>query len=288
MPGEGFGTYLRQLRESKGLSLRHAAEEAQVSSGYLSQIEGGKRGRRKRGEHFAPHPQILRRLASTYHVPAQELFERAGFFEEQEDYAGFSEAREVDRCFEFVVHDPVLKRVLTTADKRAVVDRYEALTGRRLITWAGDYSTVAKKPDFRGLALVDGVLRAKTVQQTVSLDEVGKELGISPEEVRRLVSDGHLRPSRDKDDLIEKAEVRQLKSFLFMAGLRLMQVRDRRHWPKTDEDYTDASQEASAHELENLKAKARARRRPAALKNHTPEGRPKTSAPSAQGRPRNL
>ena len=39
----GFGSYLRQLRESKRLSLRQAAEAAQVSSGYLSQIEGGKR-----------------------------------------------------------------------------------------------------------------------------------------------------------------------------------------------------------------------------------------------------
>src|SRR3989442_1275218 len=108
-----FGAYLRTLRESNGLSLREAAKQAGLSSGYLSQIEGGKRGKRKGGAHFAPHPVILRRLAEVYHTRPQELFERAGFFEDQKDnYRGFSEEREVDRCFDFLIHDPSLKEVL--------------------------------------------------------------------------------------------------------------------------------------------------------------------------------
>ena len=104
--GKGLAEYLKQLRESSGFSLRQVAQEARLSSGYLSQVEGEKRGRRKSGEFFAPHPQILKKLAAVYHVPAHELLERAGYLEEQEDYFGFSEEKEIDRCFDFVLHDP--------------------------------------------------------------------------------------------------------------------------------------------------------------------------------------
>ena len=103
-----LGPYLKQLRESQNLSLRQAALAAGLSSGYLSQVEGGKRGRRRSGEFFAPHPQILKKLAAVYHVSAYELLERAGYLKEQEDYFGFSEEKEIDRCFDFVIHDPAL------------------------------------------------------------------------------------------------------------------------------------------------------------------------------------
>src|SRR3990172_1711591 len=174
---DSFGAYLRRLRESKGLSLRQAAKDAGVSSGYLSQIEGEKRGKRKTGEHFAPHPQILKRLAEVYHVPAQDLFERAGFFEKQKDFFGFSEERETDRCFDFVIHDPVLRRVLTTADKKAIIDRYEKLSGRKFITWGGENSFFNEKPGYKGLQLFGGALYAETVHVTLTLEEVAVELG---------------------------------------------------------------------------------------------------------------
>src|SRR5690349_17927903 len=103
-----LGPFLKRLRESNNLSLRQVAQRAGLSSGYLSQIEGGKRGRRKDGDYFAPHPQILQKLATVYHVEAYDLFERAGYFEEGgvSFYRGFSEERETDRCFDFVIHDP--------------------------------------------------------------------------------------------------------------------------------------------------------------------------------------
>jgi transcriptional regulator with XRE-family HTH domain len=195
---DSFGPYLKRLRESKGLSLRQAAKDAGVSSGYLSQIEGEKRGKRKTGEHFAPHPQILKQLAEVYHVPAQDLFERAGFFEKQKDFFGFSEEKETDRCFDFVIHDPVLRRVLTTRDKKAIIERYETLSGHKFITWGGENSLLNEKPGYKGLKLLMGALYAETVQVTLTLEEVERELGISADEVRTLIEHGHLRPDQQR------------------------------------------------------------------------------------------
>src|SRR3990172_1218298 len=211
---DSFGAYLRRLRESKGLSLRQAAKDAGVSSGYLSQIEGEKRGKRKSGEHFAPHPQILKRLAEVYHVPAQDLFERAGFFEKQKDFFGFSEEKETDRCFDFVLHDPVLRKVLTTADKKAIIDRYETLSGHKFITWGGENSLLNLKPEYKGLRLSRGALYAETIQTTLTLEEVAQELEIGLDSVKTLIEHGHLYTvgSTKGQPVIEKAEIRQLKT----------------------------------------------------------------------------
>src|SRR5208282_4338506 len=134
-----MGEYLRRLRESRNLSQRQAAKEAGISYAYLSQIEGSKRGKRKKGdEHFAPHPQILKKLADVYHVSAGQLFERAGYLGDNQNIQGFSEEREIDRTFDFVIHDPALKQILTVLDKRTIISRYETLTGKRLISWAGE------------------------------------------------------------------------------------------------------------------------------------------------------
>ena len=258
--GESFGTYLRQLRESHGLTLRQAADAAQVSSGYLSQIEGGKRGKRKRGEHFAPHPQILRRLAEVYHVPAQELFEQAGFFKDREDFRGFSEEREIDRCFDFVIHDPILKQRLTAPDKRALIERYEALTGRRLITWGGEYSELAKKSDVKGLHLFGGALSAETVHVTLTLEEVARELDLSVDQVKDLVRDLHLRSTPGEKDRIDKAEIRSFKAYVMQEGLKLVQAYDRKHRPRTPEEYLAVGREVAGKKLERLKNKIRTQR----------------------------
>lgn len=253
--GDSFGQFLKRLRESKELTLRQAAQAAGVSSGYLSQVEGGKRGKRKGGEHFAPHPQILKKLAETYHVPPQELFERAGFFEKEEDYLGFSEEKETNRCFDFMIHDPVFKQVLTTMDKRAIIDRYETLTGRKLITWAGEYSVMAKKPEYKGLKLSGGALYAETVQTTLSLQEVAQELGIDVEDVRELIEHDHLRPikSTKGPPVVEKSEISQLKSYALSEGLKLLSVRDRKHRPHTFKDYEQGLAEITAKEHEEVK-----------------------------------
>ena len=53
---QGLGQRLRQSREEKGLSLSELARQAQVSKGYLSQIESGQTNR--------PSAQVLHRIAS--------------------------------------------------------------------------------------------------------------------------------------------------------------------------------------------------------------------------------
>ena len=53
---QGLGQRLRQSREKKGLSLSELARQAQVSKGYLSQIESGQTDR--------PSAQVLYSIAS--------------------------------------------------------------------------------------------------------------------------------------------------------------------------------------------------------------------------------
>ena len=253
--GRGLAEYLKQLRESSGFSLRQVAQEAGLSSGYLSQVEGEKRGRRKSGEFFAPHPQILKKLAAVYHVPAHELLERAGYLEEQEDYFGFSEEKEIDRCFDFVLHDPALKQALTMYEKKMVVQRYETLTGRKLITWAGDDSALGKKSEFSGLHRVGGMLHADATQQTMTGNELAHELGISPDELKLLVQHGHLKPMRgaSKDLVFGKQEIRYFKFYCLQSGIKLFKVRDRKHLPQTDEETIQAKKEVDAQWIEPVR-----------------------------------
>jgi HTH-type transcriptional regulator, competence development regulator len=60
-----FGNYLRDLRESRGLTLRQVEEQVRVSNAYLSQLERGDRG--------IPNLRILRKLAEAYGISVTEL-----------------------------------------------------------------------------------------------------------------------------------------------------------------------------------------------------------------------
>lgn len=194
---ESLGKYLKRLREAQQLSLREASKRAGVSSGYLSQVEGEKRGRRKGGQVFAPHPELIMSLARVYHVPAADVLMRAGYLGPQERYSGFYEDVEITRCFEFVLHDPALKEVFTTDEKTAIVRRYETLTGRKLITWAGDDLVVNAKATFAGLRLEGGLLYAsRTMEETLTSDEVRQELGITVDELKHLITRKMLRPAK--------------------------------------------------------------------------------------------
>ena len=264
----GLGPFLKRLRESNGLSLRQAAQQAEVSSGYLSQIEGGKRGRRKGGDHFAPHPRILQKLAMVYHVEAYDLFERAGFFEEGVSfYRGFSEERETDRCFDFVIHDPALKEILTLQDKRAVIDRYEAQTGRKLLTWTVHPSPMRKKATFQGLRLTDGRLYANTVDMALTVAEVAEELGMTEDEVRELVAKHHLITFPSKGDgplTISRLHLLGFQALLQDYGLRLVKAYDAERMPKTPGEFIEAGrvilEEAKQQAIENMRMKQRSKK----------------------------
>lgn len=216
-----FGEYLCRLRESRNLSQRQAAKAAGISYAYLSQIEGSKRGKRKTGEeHFAPHPQFLKKLADVYHVSAGQLFERAGYLDDKQNIYGVSEEREIDRIFDFVIHDSELKKILTVLDKRAVINRYETLTGKRLISWAGEPAAhpSVSKSEFSGLRCENETLYANTPNTSLTLKEVAQELGCAETDVKKMIDYHQLNAKKNdfNELVVEKRDLQKIK----IAGVR--------------------------------------------------------------------
>jgi transcriptional regulator with XRE-family HTH domain len=212
-----FGEYLKRLRESRKLSQREAAKKAGISYAYLSQIEGSKRGKRKKGEdHFGPHPQMLKKLADAYEVSAGHLFERAGYLDnDQKNIYGFSERSEIDRIFDFVIHDPALNQIFTILDKRAIISRFESLAGKKLITWAGepDKNPSASKPEFSGLRCQNETLYADTTNANLTLQEVAQELECEVADVEKMIQYGQLQDIENefKQKFVEKKELQKFK-----------------------------------------------------------------------------
>lgn len=68
-----LGERLRELRDSRGWSLREVAAKAGVNHGYLSQLE--------RGEVAEPAPSMLHKVAAGYDVPFPVLMRWAGYVE---------------------------------------------------------------------------------------------------------------------------------------------------------------------------------------------------------------
>lgn len=71
-----FGEYLKMLRERVGLSQETLAEEADISSAYVSQIETGRRN--------PPTPDVLRRMAAPLGVPYTVLLMQADHLRDTE------------------------------------------------------------------------------------------------------------------------------------------------------------------------------------------------------------
>jgi transcriptional regulator with XRE-family HTH domain len=68
-----FGEFIRNQRAITKLSLRQLANLAQISNPYLSQVERGV---------YEPSAAILSRIADALGIPAEKLFKRAGFLDE--------------------------------------------------------------------------------------------------------------------------------------------------------------------------------------------------------------
>ena len=69
--GMGLGARIRGLREEIGMSQAELASQAELSQGYLSQIEND--------EVRNPSASVLFRLAQSLHVDPRCLLEAAGF-----------------------------------------------------------------------------------------------------------------------------------------------------------------------------------------------------------------
>jgi transcriptional regulator with XRE-family HTH domain len=68
-----FGKVLRELRETRGLSVNQLAMYSGVSSALISKIETGKRG--------VPKPDTLEKLSKGLKVPYDTLMELAGYLD---------------------------------------------------------------------------------------------------------------------------------------------------------------------------------------------------------------
>jgi len=126
---EKLGSYLREMRRHKRLSLREVQEETGASGSYLSQVEQGKRH---------PSARLLRKIAPTYGASVRELLVTAGYLNEPE--AKMSDQERIEWAFNCVVSDPayqygrslVASSGLSLEAKSSIVEVYEKLTGRKL------------------------------------------------------------------------------------------------------------------------------------------------------------
>jgi transcriptional regulator with XRE-family HTH domain len=129
---DNFGSYLHNLRKSRGLTLKQVEKEARVSNAYLSQIERSKRR--------PPHPDILKRLARVYEVTHRELLIAAGYLEGESEQI---KRQQIEKAFQHATTDPKYRHGtrlkggrLSLDAKRFIVEMYEKMTGRKLIEGA--------------------------------------------------------------------------------------------------------------------------------------------------------
>jgi transcriptional regulator with XRE-family HTH domain len=66
-----YGTYIKSLRQEKGLTLREVEAATGISNAYLSQLESGKIKQ--------PSPSNLFKLAELYGIPYESLMEKVGY-----------------------------------------------------------------------------------------------------------------------------------------------------------------------------------------------------------------
>ena len=76
MKANEFGTYIRRLRNKRGMTIRQLELYSGVSNSYLSQLENGKRG--------IPSPDIIKKLSTGLRVDYEELMIKAGYMKEHE------------------------------------------------------------------------------------------------------------------------------------------------------------------------------------------------------------
>ncbi len=55
-----FGARIRELRRQRGVTLKHMAEQLQISAAYLSALEHGRRGR--------PSPILVDQICAFFHI----------------------------------------------------------------------------------------------------------------------------------------------------------------------------------------------------------------------------
>lgn len=76
-----FGSFIRELRDERRMSLRGAAKAIGIGHMRLDELERGVS--RTTGRPTRPRRELLSRLAEVYEVPHDALLERAGYAREE-------------------------------------------------------------------------------------------------------------------------------------------------------------------------------------------------------------
>ncbi|NOV00878.1 helix-turn-helix domain-containing protein [Paenibacillus planticolens] len=84
---EGFGKFLESLRGK--MSLREAANKSGLSHAYIRDLELERN--RSTNEKINPSPVTLKKLSDAYNIPYTDLMEKAGYLENQNDFASSSQ-----------------------------------------------------------------------------------------------------------------------------------------------------------------------------------------------------
>jgi len=128
---KAFGQYIKSLREGVGLTQKDAAQRAKLSAPYLAQLE--------RGQRNPPSRAALTRLAETYRVTPQSLWDQAEYGTDQTDLSAIS-PEDVEWAFQTATGDPKFsyghrarKGTLTLEQKIWFVQLWEKSTGKKVL-----------------------------------------------------------------------------------------------------------------------------------------------------------
>ena len=80
---DGFGAFIRRLREERGLSLRKAARAIAIGHGRLAELEH--ETSQSTGRPTKPQRALVMRIADAYGIPRDTLLEYAGYARERPD-----------------------------------------------------------------------------------------------------------------------------------------------------------------------------------------------------------
>ena len=119
-----IGTFIKEKRKAKSLTLRELANSINLSHSYLSQIENGQR---------KASPELLEKLSKSLDVDYMQLLEKAGYISEEnitltkEEEEAFEAAAFLKTSEELYTINQQLAESKSVEDKKLLIERRESL-----------------------------------------------------------------------------------------------------------------------------------------------------------------
>ncbi len=128
-----FGSFLRAIREERGITLREAEARSGISNSYLNQIETGKISK--------PSPAIIGKLSELYGIPVELLLEKSGHLipELSSSPAPLQEFKASILIIDDNIFDRAIVRTILEKDIEIRYRIFEAETGEEGIRLARHY-----------------------------------------------------------------------------------------------------------------------------------------------------